>query len=128
MPSVAPADDDQLRGLRVLVVEDETLVAMLVEDYLGELGCVVAASVNRVAKAITALAANPVDAAILDINVGGDDLEPLVTALDAKRIPFFFASGYGRQGLRADWLHRLVLQKPFDLEQLRDALVKALRP
>jgi DNA-binding response OmpR family regulator len=116
-----------LDGLRVLVVEDETLVAMLVEDYLTELNCVVAGSARRIAKALEMVESKPIDVAVLDLNVAGDDISPLVEALEAKRIPYVFASGYGSKGLNPAWSHAVVLQKPFDMKQLGAAIATATR-
>lgn len=118
---------EHLQGLRVLVVEDETLVAMLVEEYLSELGCVVAASARRVGKALDALKHSEVDAAILDLNVAGESIIPIAEALTARNIPFLFASGYGAKGVDLRWSHLPVLQKPFTIVELGKALV-TLKP
>jgi DNA-binding response OmpR family regulator len=112
-----------LNGLRVLIVEDETLVAMLVEEYLIELGCVVAGSARRIGKALEALEQSELDAAILDLNVAGENILPLAEALDARGVPFLFASGYGAKGVDPRWAHLPVLQKPFTITELEKALL-----
>jgi CheY-like chemotaxis protein len=124
MPA-ADTPDDALQGLRVLIVEDEALVAMLFEDYLAELGCVVAGSAPRVSRALETLQNTQVDAAILDLNVNREDISPIVNILDARGIPFVFASGYA-QGFDARWAGRRMLQKPFTSEELREALQSAV--
>ena len=87
-----------LRGLRVLIVEDETLVAMLIEEYLLELGCEVAFSASRVAKAMRGLQTCGIDVAVLDVNVAGESISQVVETLVQRGIPFLFASGYGARG------------------------------
>ena len=119
--------DNLLQGLRVLVVEDESLVAMLIEEYLIELGCVVAGSVRRVAKGLETIAQSEIDAAVLDVNVAGESVSPLADVLAQRGVPFIFASGYGAKGVEARWADRPVLQKPFSPEDLRLALLASLR-
>ncbi len=118
---------DPLQGLRVLVVEDETLVAMLIEDYLSEFGCVVAASVGRVEKGLHALKKLEVDAAVLDVNVAGESVSPIAELLSERSVPFIFASGYGARGVEARWTGRPALQKPFAARELRSALLACLQ-
>jgi DNA-binding response OmpR family regulator len=118
--------DDPLLGLRVLVVEDETLVAMLIEEYLVELGCVVAFSARRVGRGVECLDAIAIDAAVLDVNVAGENVSPLAAVLEERKIPFIFASGYGARGVDARWSNRPVLQKPFAPRELRSALITSL--
>lgn len=119
--------DDSLQGLRVLVVEDETLVAMLVEDYLTEIGCTVTASVRRTDKALEVIASKELDAAVLDVNVAGTDVSPVAEALSEQNIPFIFASGYGGNGIQARWADRPIIQKPFTSSELKHALARAMR-
>ncbi len=120
------ASGDPLHGLRVLIVEDETLVAMLIEEYLAELGCHVAYSARRVAKGIQSLDSGAIDAAVLDVNVAGESVTPVAEALEARKIPFIFASGYGAKGVDPRWASRPVLQKPFGVNELKAALLAGL--
>ncbi len=120
------ADTDPLRGLRVLVVEDETLVAMLIEEFLIEMGCEVALSASRLAKAFKGLQTFDIDAAVLDVNVAGENVSHFVDALYQRGIPFVFASGYGAKGVDPRWSGRPVLQKPFTGTDLRMALLSSL--
>lgn len=121
-------NSDRLAGLRVLVVEDETLVAMLLEDMLADLGCHVIGPVPRIAKAmeIAADADVALDIAILDVNVAGEEIFPVAELLAGRGVPFAFATGYGDSGVRTPWRGRPVLQKPFRQEQITEALVRAL--
>jgi CheY-like chemotaxis protein len=120
--SAAGTPKDPLQGLRVLIVEDEALVAMLVEEYLAELGCVVAGSARRVSRALESLQNSQVDAAIIDLNVNGEDITPVIETLDARGTPFIFASGYAEKSLDQRWGGRGVLQKPFSSKELGQAL------
>lgn len=104
-----------LTGKRVLLVEDEALVAMLVEDMLADHGCILAASASRLTEAIS-LASDPaldVDLAILDVNLAGEPVFAVAEALAGRGIPFAFATGYGAAGLPDLWKNRPTLQKPF---------------
>ncbi|MFY9642817.1 MAG: response regulator [Rhodomicrobium sp.] len=117
---------EALQGLRVLVVEDETLVAMLIEEYLVEFGCSVACSARRVSKGLQSLEDLKIDAAVLDVNVAGESVSPIAEVLDERNIPFIFASGYGARGVEPRWTGRPVLQKPFSARELRSALLACL--
>ena len=127
MTTPNPATENLLQGLRVLVVEDESLVAMLIEEYLIDLGCVVAGSARRVAKGLETVSQCEIDTAVLDVNVAGESVSPVAELLDKRGIPFIFASGYGAKGVEARWADRPVLQKPFSPDDLRLALLASLR-
>jgi CheY-like chemotaxis protein len=118
----------KLEGLRVLIVEDEALVSMLLEDMLADHGCEVAASASRIAQALEMVADDglAVDAAILDVNLGGEPIFPVADALAARGVPFAFATGYGAGGLPENWRDRPTLQKPFSHEDVGRALVQAI--
>ncbi len=107
---------------RVLVVEDEMLVAFLIEDYLTELGHFVVGPVSRLEQAMLAAQSESFDCAILDINLSGKQSFPVAQLLAARGIPFIFASGYGRAGLTPEFSERPVLQKPFTLDRLKVVL------
>jgi CheY-like chemotaxis protein len=85
----------ELEGLRVLVVEDEPVVAMCLEDILCGLGCVPVGPASRVAEGLALAEAGGIDIAILDINLGGDRSTSIAESLRSQSIPFAFASGYG---------------------------------
>jgi CheY-like chemotaxis protein len=116
----------QLQGLKVLVVEDETIVAMLLEQMLEELGCRVVGVAGQVSIATELARTADVDVAILDMNLGGQSVDPVAEALADRPAPFVFASGYGEDGLTPRWRGRPVLTKPFRLEQLRQTLEAAV--
>lgn len=114
-----------LEGMRVLLVEDEMMLAMMAEDALTELGCSVI-SASRVSKAL-ALAKNEFfDVALLDVNVAGEEVYPVADALILRSVPFVFATGYGQGGLRHRYRTRRALEKPYRHEDIGLALAEAM--
>jgi CheY-like chemotaxis protein len=106
-------DTTKLKGLRVLVVEDEMMVSMLIEDMLSDMGCAVIGPASRLDEAIELAAASDIDCAVLDVNLGGQPIFPLADLLRERGCPFAFATGYGDAGLRDVDRGTPVLQKPF---------------
>src|SRR5436305_12924447 len=92
-------DTAVLAGLRVLVVEDEMMVSMLIEDMLSDLGCTVVGPASRLDEAMELARADGLDCAVLDVNLGGQPIFPLADLLRQQRRPFAFATGYGDAGL-----------------------------
>jgi two-component SAPR family response regulator len=117
----------ELSGLRLLLVEDESHVAMLVEDMLADMGCHVVASVARVSEALKLIEAMDIDAAVLDVNVAGEKVFPVAEKLRELAIPFVFATGYGADGVREDLRIHPVVAKPFPQSQLEMALMKVIK-
>jgi CheY-like chemotaxis protein len=111
---------------RVLVVEDEMLVSMLVEDLVEELGHEVAASAAHLDEALRLAGSAEFDVAILDLNLGGERSIAVADVLAGRRIPFLFASGYGAAGLPPQHRDAVVVQKPFAAEDLSAALDRLL--
>lgn len=117
-------------GLRILLVEDEMLIAMMLEDMLTELGHEVVGPVARVSKAIEMARHGALDAAILDVNINGEEVYPVADELDARGIPFLFATGYDGTGLRERYCKWPALKKPFqwcDLKKLVSEVFPAKR-
>jgi CheY-like chemotaxis protein len=106
-------DTAKLAGLRVLVVEDEMMVSMLIEDMLTDLGCTVIGPASRLDEAIDLAKSAEIDCAVLDVNLGGQPIFPLADLLRERGRPFAFATGYGDAGLRDVDKGTPVLQKPF---------------
>src|SRR5579871_2888326 len=98
---------------RVLIVEDESIVAMLLEDMLSDLGHQVVETAMRLPQALEAASTADVELAILDVNLGGRTSYAVADALDARGVPVIFASGYGAGGLEPPYRDRAVLMKPF---------------
>ena len=118
---------EPLQGRRILVVEDEMMIAMLVEDMLGELGCTVVGPAHALPAALElASGATEIDAALLDINLGGQPVFAIADALRARGVPMIFSTGYGESGLRDVDRGMPVLQKPFRASDLAAALNAAL--
>ena len=109
----------------VLIAEDEMIVAMMLEDLMERAGYRVLL-VSRLARGLELAASEPIDAAILDINLAGQSSFPLADALQQRRIPFMFASGYGREGLSERHRDAMVLQKPYGMSQIQAALLALL--
>ncbi len=116
-----------LTGRRVLIVEDESLVAMLLETILEDMGCIPVGPASTVEEGLTmAEDEAPLDAALLDVNVAGHQIFPVAAILRARGVPFVFSTGYGEGGLPDEWRGQPTLQKPFSEAAIRDALMKAL--
>lgn len=110
----------------VLIVEDEPLVAMVVEEVLLDAGIAIAGCAGSVEKALTMLDDTPCDAALLDVNLRGRSVEPVAVALQSKGIPFLFMSGYGSHPLPRQFSQAPVLPKPFDAKKLISAVKQIL--
>ena len=115
-------EQPNVSGLRVLVVEDEALVAMALEDTLEEFGCQVVGVASRINTAKTAIGACDFDCAILDINVHGEPIYPVAATLDEQRVPFVFLTGYDTKEIMQTFRDRPVLHKPLEPWALREAL------
>ena len=111
----------------VLIVEDEPLVAMVVEEVLRDAGIAIAGCAGSVEKAMAMLDHTLCDAAVLDVNLRGRSVEPVAVALQSKGIPFLFMSGYGSHPLPERFSQAPVLAKPFDSQKLISA-VKLILP
>ncbi|WP_126174115.1 response regulator [Altericroceibacterium xinjiangense] len=111
-----------LAGKRVLIVEDEPIVAMMLEDMLLDLGCEVVASACQVDEALNFARTLQFDAAILDVNIHGARSYPVASALEERGLPYIFATGYGSAGIDARLRKTTVLQKPYRQAQIETAL------
>jgi CheY-like chemotaxis protein len=118
--SDSTAGDGQLEGLRV--VEDEALIALMLEDLLVAFGCSVVGPMARLAPAQSAARQRDFDCALLDININGEPIHPVAEILSERGIPFVFVTGYGEAGVDNRFEGRPVLRKPFRPDKLRAAL------
>ena len=114
-------------GLRVLIVEDEALVTMLIEDALTDFGCEIVGLAAHLDEAMEKARSLRLDAAILDVNLNGDLTYPVAQALYDRGIPFIFATGYGIAGRPENFGSAPVLTKPFQQGDLKEALATALQ-
>ncbi|HEY0013806.1 MAG TPA: response regulator [Allosphingosinicella sp.] len=113
------------RRLRILVVEDEMLVAMNIEDMLLAMGHEVAGIASRLGPALQLAREGEFDLAMLDVNLAGETSFPVAEILRGRGIPFLFATGYGADGIEEGYRGAPVLQKPFRARDLEGALAQA---
>jgi CheY-like chemotaxis protein len=112
-----------LAGVKVLLVEDEWLVAMLVEELLGEIGCEVGGVAASVAEAQSRIESGvEFDVAILDVNLGGEKSFPVAEALMARHRPFMFATGFGPADIAQRFPGVSLLLKPYSARTLAKSL------
>jgi CheY-like chemotaxis protein len=109
-------------GKRVLVVEDEPMIRLLLDDMLSDLGYTMAAEAGRLDEALVVAKQGEFDVAILDVNLDGESITPVVDILVKRGVPFVFVSGYARRGIPEAHSHAPLLQKPFQSESLARAL------
>ncbi|WP_240791016.1 response regulator [Roseomonas sp. AR75] len=112
---------------RVMVVEDEALVAMLVEDALVDAGFGVMGPAATVEEAMALLSLERPDAVVLDLNLAGETSTPVADELAARGIPYVIATGYGASGLPAGHQDATVLAKPYDPAELTSVLGRLCR-
>lgn len=117
----------KLAGKRVLVVEDELLVAMLVEDMLADAGCVVIGPFARLPAALAAARIEGVDVALLDVNIAGEMVFPVAHVLEERGIPFLFVTGYGQAVLPLNRPHWTACAKPFQPQHLAECLARKMK-
>jgi CheY-like chemotaxis protein len=108
---------------RVLLVEDEALILLLLEDMVHDLGHQVAATARRLDEAVAIARSGTFDVAVLDVNLAGKEVFPVACILTARGIPFLFATGYGRESFPAKFVDQPALRKPFDQEALGELLL-----
>jgi CheY-like chemotaxis protein len=114
-------------GARVLVVEDESLVAMMLADMLEEIGCTVVGPAATCARALRLLdEGQRLDLALLDVNLGGETAYGVADALSRRKVPFIFVSGYGAAGLDQGYAAAPILAKPFQPATLARAIGEVL--
>jgi len=126
MTSVPGQEGTARQAKRVLIVEDELMIRMLLEDMLNELGYSIAAEAGRIDEALEAAKTAEFDLAILDVNLNGQTIAPVAEALVARGMPFVFATGYGERGLPEAYRDRPTLKKPFQMDGLSRTLQSAL--
>jgi CheY-like chemotaxis protein len=122
---VCPGSLMALGGTRVLVVEDEPMLSLALQDMLADLGCVVAGTAARLAPALRLARELDFDVAVLDINLGGERVDPVAEAVAARRLPVVFLTGYGRDGVPSH-VPGLVVEKPYQPDILEQALGRAM--
>jgi CheY-like chemotaxis protein len=120
--------DKLLSGRRVLVVEDEMLILIMIEDMLADLGCDSVTAAATVSQAVALIEAEIFDVAMLDMNLNGNNSLVVADALAARDVPFVFSTGYSCHDTRNGHRNRPVLKKPFMEKDLTEMLRRLLAP
>ena len=120
--------DNVLSGRRILVVEDEMLILMMIEAMLEDSGCAAVATAATVGQAIALIEEQVFDAAMLDVNLKGINSRPVADALAAKGVPFVISTGNDARHVMDGYEDRPVLRKPFTNTDLSAALTKFFTP
>ena len=110
---------------RILIVDDEPLIAMMAEDWLDELGHEVVGPANDLRHALN-LAEQAIDCAILDVSLGPDKSYAVARRLGQRSVPFAFATGHAKEALDAEFSKALTLPKPFGFESFRRVIDEML--
>lgn len=116
----------QAQKCRVLVVEDEAAISILMEDMLADLGIEIVGPASRLDPALQLARGADLDAAIVDINIAGVQSYPVADVLPSRGVPVIFATGYGSSVLPECFKSCLILQKPFDQHRFSETLHAAL--
>ena len=114
--------ENELQGLRVLVIEDEVLVSMLIEEMCADLGCEVVGPAATLEEALERSRRPDFDVALVDMNLGGEKADPVIAELHGQSIPFAISSGGGAFSM--DERAPLLLNKPFGFAQFSECLTK----
>ena len=114
--------------LRILLVEDEAIIAMTAEDMLADIGCTVVGTATTLAEALRMAEGDGFDLALLDVNLAGEDSGPVADRLKALGRPFLFTTGYGSAGMNTTHVDVPVVMKPYQISQLEEGIGAALTP
>lgn len=112
-----------LDGRRILIVEDEGMLAVEIEELLIRMGCIVIGPSNSISRAACLAQEENIDAAILDVNIRGQKIYPVAEILQSCGIPFIFLTGYGNWSLPAGMRDTKILSKPFSVAELKACLL-----
>jgi len=118
--------DKLLAGRRVLVIEDEMLILMMIEDMLADLGCESVTVASKIGPAISLVEGQEFDTAMLDLNLNGIESYPIADALTMRDVSYFFSTGNSLTNVKDGYRDQDVLNKPFTLEQLSNILSRSL--
>jgi len=117
----------ELKGVKVLVVEDEYFVAILIEEILESAGCIVMGPIPRLPEALDAVDHHDCDVAVLDVNLAGERIDPVADALSERHVPFLFVTGYGATALPSEHAERPHIGKPFRTNELLGAVSSVVK-
>jgi len=117
-----PANGEPLAGRRVLIVEDDPFIAMAVEETLVDFGLTIAGVARNLREAVHLAKVADFDIALLDVNIGHETIDGVAEAVDARGKPFVFTTGHGRAGLPEAYRERAIVEKPFYVDEILNAL------
>ena len=117
---------DDLRGRRILVVEDSPVVADACGEMLRDMGCTIVGPATNMAAALQLAEEEVLDAALVDLNIRGGKAYPVLKILERREVPFLLASGYADWSMPEEWQDRPRLAKPYSPNLLRESLLKLL--
>ena len=117
----------KLQGAKVLIVEDDAIIAMMVEDMLSEMGCEIVGTAARLEAAVEKARTLDLDLAMLDVNLDGRETFPVADVLAERGVPFVFSTGYGAHVTSGRYEGAPTLQKPYETRALEQAVVRALQ-
>lgn len=112
-----------MAGRKILLVEDEALIAMMAEDMLGAIGCTLHATATTVPDALAAVDAGGFDMALLDIDLGGESSLAVAGKLQQRGCPFAFTTGFGADGVAREYRDVPVLGKPYSIAELERVIL-----
>lgn len=122
------ANEARLKGLRVLVVEDVFSMAVIMENTLSALGCTVIGPVARLEEAQALAVSEPLDGALLDVNLNGEAVYPVVDELRSRGVPTIFVTGYSAGALPEPYRGLPRIVKPFDMRSLVGLMARVFAP
>ncbi len=125
-PAASSTDPRPVPGARVLLLEDETLVALMTAEFLAARGFVVVGPFKSTGDAMMDAKDGEIDAAVLDVNLGGEFVYSVADVLRERGVPFVFVTGYGGESVDPRFADAPILRKPIELDDLREALVALL--
>ena len=112
---------------RILIVEDDALLAMALEDSLTSLGHHVVGPARQIAEALRLAQTEILDGAVLDLNIGGSPIDPVAKVLEERSVPFAFSTGYSHNKVPPKWRNRPMLQKPYHPAELEHVVATAFQ-
>ena len=115
-----------LDGRRIMVVEDEVLIAMLIEASLEDHGCTIVGPYGRLNEALRAAEVERLDAAIMDVNLAGERIFPVAEMLWQRAVPFLLLSGYGDRALPEDRQQWKLQAKPFEMQRVLTTIAEMI--
>jgi DNA-binding NtrC family response regulator len=127
MQHQAIESEAEAHQLSVFLVEDETLILMMVAEMIEEMGHTVVAEASNIKQALSLAQTANFDIAILDVNLGGERIDPVAEVISRRNLPFIVASGYGAAAAEEHFRGRPILQKPFISAKLADVIEAALQ-